>query len=66
MHPRNDHSLPLESIILHNTDSSDDDELWERPLGFTLEGTNEVRTILENLDKMIIVEGNIVTYIDTT
>ena len=33
-------------------------KFWERPAGFIIEGSNEARMILENLDKMIIAEGH--------
>ena len=36
-------------------------KLWERPEVFTLEGPNEVRIIMENLGKMIIGEGHMLT-----
>ena len=36
-------------------------KLWERPAGFTLEGTNDVKMILDNIDRIIIGDGHVET-----
>ena len=35
--------------------------MWEKPTGFALKGPNEVRMIMEKLEKMIISEGHMST-----